>query len=213
MAEGRALPLIQSRHALACLKVASTTILRLQLAPDTLESLLLCWDATYSLFTAIMCLVFLVSAHNGTCHPTEAWRRGAIGIGMLSAHTCMDNCASTCLKLLRAVIRQLHHTVHFDFDKIEATTQRTCELRPRAPEIASLESIEDEHSLDSATPDGTRSLTTLGGPKTPHNTPRCSTPDADKVLARAEGFPLGWELDDLLDLSMEDLSPSAAASA
>lgn len=72
MAEGKAIPLSHSRHALTYIKLASMTITRLQSNVLAMPDVLLSWDTMYTLFLAIICLVFLISAHNGTSHPSEA---------------------------------------------------------------------------------------------------------------------------------------------
>jgi len=126
MAEGRSVPISQSRHALACVKLASTTISRLETYAIAMPDVPLSWSTTYTLFLAIMCLVFLISAHNGTAHPSEAWHRCETGIRLLNRNACIDNCAATCLKMLREVVRQLNHTVDFDLDRIQATSNRIC---------------------------------------------------------------------------------------
>ncbi|RVX70396.1 hypothetical protein B0A52_05895 [Exophiala mesophila] len=137
MAEGKAIPLSHSRHALACIKLASTTITRLESNALAMPDVLLSWDTTYTLFLAIMCLVFLISAHKGTSRPSEAWKRCETGIRLLTKNACMENCATTCLKMLKEVVRQLNHTVDFDFESIQDSTGRICQtgMDSKGPDV------------------------------------------------------------------------------
>lgn len=101
MADGRAISLAESRHALACIKVASTTVLRSAEMTSRYPELALSWEFVYTLFLAIMCLIFLISAHHGTSQPSEAWRRAAVGIETMMANACVDDGASSCLKVVK----------------------------------------------------------------------------------------------------------------
>jgi hypothetical protein len=201
MAEGKAIPLSQSRYALACIKLASTAILRSNEIATQCPNIRLAWDTCYTLALSVMCLIFLISAHNGTSQPSEAWRRGALGVRLLVANECASDCASTTLKVIKMVVRQLSHTVDFDFDDIEATTQKIC----RADAVVTGQSI-------------TGRLNILFAREQTPATPRPAAPltpglpalfvDADQTLAYAEDLPGGILFTDLLnmDLLEEDLS-------
>jgi hypothetical protein len=102
MANGVPIPSSQSQHALACLKIASTTILK---SEAVMKAGILCtasWKSIYTLFLSVMCLIFLIAAHNGTSQPSEAWRKASIGIKVLAACRCGDDGAAACLRVLKA---------------------------------------------------------------------------------------------------------------
>ncbi|KIX08338.1 uncharacterized protein Z518_02994 [Rhinocladiella mackenziei CBS 650.93] len=126
MANGTAITRTQSQHALACMKVAATTITRSEAMH---QRGLLCpasWSTIYTLFLAVMCLLFLIATHNGTARPSEAWRKGELGIRLLAAMRCFDNGAVKCLLIIKMLIRRLSHTVQFDVDQIVASTESQC---------------------------------------------------------------------------------------
>ncbi|PNS20116.1 PHD finger-like domain-containing protein 5B [Sphaceloma murrayae] len=127
MAKGMPTSRTRSQRVLTCIKVASKTITFCdnQLRHKTLEPS--SWFQTYTLFLAVLTLMFLIAAHRGTTHPSEAWKKGEQGIRILAAMRCHDNGASKCLKVIRALIDQLSHTVEFDIDAIERTTPTLCE--------------------------------------------------------------------------------------
>jgi hypothetical protein len=205
MAEGKAIPLSQSRYALACIKLASTAILRSNEIAMQCPNVRLSWDTCYTLTLSVMCLIFLISAHNGTSQPSEAWRRGALGVRLLVANQCASDCASTTFKVVKMVVRQLSHTVDFDFDDIEATTRKICE----ADEATVIQPIFGRLNVPFA-----RVQTPM--------TPRPAAPvtpglpavfaDADQTLAYAEDLPGGILFTDLLnmDLLEEDLNLESA---
>lgn len=204
MADGKAIPLSQSRHALACIKLASTAISRSEAVTRNHPDLPLSWDAAYTLFLAIMCLVFLISAHNGTSHPSEAWRRASVGIRILTANVCVDDCASVCLKVLRMVTRQLNHTVDFDFDEIEATTSQICQLGSpkRGREAMAVSAVLEQ--VPSPAPRAERPG--VAGRVSSHTTSpvqRALYTDADKMLAHADVLPLGVGFTDLLNMDLD----------
>ena len=201
MADGKAIPLSQSRHALACIKLASTTILRSEAIMRDCPDLPLSWDAAYTLFLAIMCLVFLISAHNGTSDPSEAWRRASVGIRILTANVCVDDCASASLKVLRMVTRQLNHTVDFDFEQIEATTSQICQSgSPKQAHVsAAAKAVAQQivHATAEETPEVARGVSSTTA------SPSLYT-DADRMLAHADGLPLGVGFTDLLNMDVDD---------
>lgn len=208
MADGKAIPLSQSRHALACIKLASTAISRSEAVTRNHPDLPLSWDAAYTLFLAIMCLVFLISAHNGTSQPSEAWRRASVGIRILTANVCVDDCASACLKVLRMVTRQLNHTVDFDFDDIEATTSQICQLGSpkRGREAMAVSAV-----LDQETPaPGAERPEAAGGIAFQTTSPAANKvfTGADQILAHADVLPLGVGFTDLLNMDINGDNPN-----
>lgn len=196
MAEGRSIPISQSRHALACIKLASTTISRLEASALAMPDVPLSWSTTYTLFLAIMCLVFLISAHNGTAHPSEAWHRCETGIRLLTQNSCIDNCAATCLKMLKEVVRQLNHTVDFDFDHIQVTSDTIC-ATPSSNEELTLPHFE---ALDAWPGMAERTRPPpMDHPRNPGVSQSSPLPieqsmDADAMLAHAEDLAIGIDL-------------------
>ncbi|EXJ76711.1 uncharacterized protein A1O5_01219 [Cladophialophora psammophila CBS 110553] len=103
MADGVPISRTQSQHALACIKIAATTITRSEvmhqrglLAPAS-------WSVIYTLFLAVMCLLFLIATHNGTSRPSEAWKKGELGIKLLATMRCYDNGAVRCLWVIKVI--------------------------------------------------------------------------------------------------------------
>ncbi|KAF4551071.1 Fungal Zn(2)-Cys(6) binuclear cluster domain-containing protein 11 [Elsinoe fawcettii] len=127
MANGSPVSRTRSQRVLTCIKVASKTIgfCESQMKHKMLEPS--SWFQTYTLFLAILTLVFLIASHKGTTHPSEAWKKGEQGIRLLASMRCHDNGAVKCLRVLKAIIDQLSHTVEFDIDNIEKTTPLLCE--------------------------------------------------------------------------------------
>jgi hypothetical protein len=199
MAEGKAIPLAQSRHALACIKLASTTILRLDQSVSATPEAALSWDTTYTLFLAIMCLVFLISAHNGTAHPSEAWQRCEVGIRLLTRNACMSNGAATCLRMLEEVVRQLNHTVDFDFDHISESSSRICaqsSINARgSPQVGNIDAWPSlaERPKPATLVDWDTSL--LANDR---------QMDADTMLAHAEDLAVGIDFDTVLHNGFDD---------
>ncbi|KAJ9602912.1 Gypsy retrotransposon integrase-like protein 1 [Cladophialophora chaetospira] len=144
MANGMPIPRIQSQHALACIKIASTTITRSEIMHQRGLLAPASWSVIYTLYQAVMCLLFLIATHNGTSRPSEAWKKGELGIRLLATMRCFDNGAVRCLwiikvglserallaptltNFLKMVIKQLSHTVQFDVDHIVSTTDCLC---------------------------------------------------------------------------------------
>lgn len=201
MAGGRSVPIARSRHALACIKLASTTISRLETCAIAMPDVPLSWSTTYILFLAIMCLVFLISAHNGTAHPSEAWHRCETGIRLLTRNACVDNCAATCLKMLREVVRQLNHTVDFDFDRIQASNNRICATPTpndgvTAHLFEALESWPGVANLSSIAAPGQSERNVTSQPSSIPNEPPM---DADTMLAHADDLTVGIDLEAILN--------------
>jgi hypothetical protein len=108
VADGGTISLMQSQHALACIKLASTSILRSEvmikkglLHPGS-------WAAVYTVFSSVMCLIYLIAAHNGTSQPSQAWQRAALGIRLIAACKCIDNCAAAGLQVLK--VRRMNYS-------------------------------------------------------------------------------------------------------
>ncbi|KAL2397858.1 hypothetical protein ABEF93_005699 [Exophiala dermatitidis] len=156
MANGSPITRIQSQHALTCLKIAATTISRTDamhqrglLSPGS-------WTTTYTLFLAVVCLMFLVAAHNGTSRPSEAWKKGELGIRLLAGLRCTDNPAARSLSIIKMVIKQLEHTVSFDVDQILASTPCPCKCSLMGLErVATIDRLVSGGGLGPSTvPDG-----------------------------------------------------------
>ena len=101
MANGLPIPRIQSQHALACIKIASTTITRSEIMHQRGLLAPASWSVIYTLFQAVMCLLFLIATHNGTARPSEAWKKGELGIRLLATMRCFDNGAVRCLWIIK----------------------------------------------------------------------------------------------------------------
>ncbi|KAI1613018.1 hypothetical protein EDD36DRAFT_465164 [Exophiala viscosa] len=126
MAKGSAITKTQSEHALACIKVAGTTISRTDVM---YQRGLLCpasWSTIYTLYLAVSSLLFLIATHPGTSRPSNAWKKSERGIRLLATMRCYDNGAVKCLLIIKMLIQQLSHTVLFDVDHIVATTSGLC---------------------------------------------------------------------------------------
>ncbi|RMZ77638.1 hypothetical protein DV738_g4292, partial [Chaetothyriales sp. CBS 135597] len=184
MAAGAAISLNQSQHALACLKVASTTILKTEAAMNSGAFCPTSWRSVYSVFLAVICLVFLIAAHNGTSQPSEAWKRALAGIRILAACRCCDNGADACLAILKMVVRRLKHTVDFDIEQVEASTPRLCQGKI-VDSFMTMRRPMDEV----ATPGSTALfLSHILHQEEMHS-------DADKILKRAEAIDLDKDLE------------------
>src|SRR5687767_12090878 len=87
VAVGGPMSKVQSYHALACLKIATATIAHADRPTDSthLTDIADSWLGIYTVFSAVMCLVFLIAAHPGTTRPSVAWQRAHRGIRILAA--------------------------------------------------------------------------------------------------------------------------------
>ena len=85
------------------------------------------WTCIYTIFLAVVALIFLISIHEGTSKPGEAWRRAETGIKILAALRCHDGGARPCLAIIKDMVRQLNYTVDFDIERIENTTVTVCQ--------------------------------------------------------------------------------------
>ena len=192
MADGGTITMSESQHALACIKVASTTIVRSEAMISRGVLPPASWTSIYSLFLSVMCLIFLIAAHHGTTHPSEAYKKAVTGIRVLAAHRCVDDCATACLDILRTVVHQLSHTLEFDFDQIESSTPCIC--RRHNPG-------ESPDAMDVTTPNQTKlSLAHILINQTPMGqAAEMTSPvwhsDADKILAQAEEMSLFYGFD------------------
>ena len=101
MANGLPIIKIQSQHALACIKISSTTISRSDIMHQRGLLAPASWSVIYTLFQAVMCLLFLIATHNGTSRPSEAWKKGELGIRLLATMRCFDNGAVRCLWIIK----------------------------------------------------------------------------------------------------------------
>jgi hypothetical protein len=194
MADGGTITLTESQHALACIKVASTTIARSEVMMGKRNLPPASWMTLYSLFLSVMCLVFLIAAHHGTTQPSEAFKKAVTGIRVLASYRCVDHCAVACLNVLRIIVRQLSHTVDFDIDQIEASTPCACSRHQNGA---------SPETMDIATPSQTKlSLAHILIDQPPIVVADNSSPvwqsDADKILAQAEEMSLlyGFEMFD-----------------
>jgi hypothetical protein len=98
MYAGRRISLAESYYALACIKAASSIVpLAESMAPQA-ES----WLTLHAVFSAVMCLVFLVAAHPSTTLPSVAWQRARRGTRIIAANRCMDNAPTTSIEVLKA---------------------------------------------------------------------------------------------------------------
>jgi hypothetical protein len=101
MADGGTIPRTQSYHALACIKLASSTIQRSCVLLGQGDILPGSWVSIHTIFLSVMCLIFLIAAHQGTWRPTEAWQRASLGIRIIIASKCADDCSKTSLEVLK----------------------------------------------------------------------------------------------------------------
>ena len=199
MADGGSISLSESQYALACIKVASNTITRSEIALKKGVLSPASWISIYNVFLSVMCLVFLISAHHGTSQPSEACRKAAVGIKILAAHSCIDDGASACLRILRSVVEQLSHTVDFDFDAIEKKTRRVCQVEAGTMHDQTLglaqfsPTSQFDGPMPMQVPPSSWTSTHL-----PLNFSTTMQSEADKALAQAEDLPLALGFEDLL---------------
>ncbi|KAH8179329.1 hypothetical protein LIA77_00848 [Sarocladium implicatum] len=183
VAVGGSMSKAQSYHALACLKVATTTIGHVDRSTDSTElrSLSDSWLGIYTIYTAVMCLVFLIAAHPGTARPSVAWQRAYRGIRILAACSCENNMAAACLRMIKNVTTELSHTVYFDYAEIEATVRRVCD---------------DEH-LKGASVRSSPSISTAGS----EGANGFMDIPADRMLFQADTLASEFDFRDILHLS------------
>lgn len=195
MADGSFTPRSRSQRVLACIKTASKTISLCEalMQQNALEPA--SWFQTYTLFLAVLTLLFLIAAHKGTTQPSQAWSKGEVGIRLLAAMRCSENSATRCLAVIRALVERLSHTVAFDVDQIERTTPTICShhhggasrhrLERRPPTtiaaIINREGNGDEYVSPYAGNERPQSSTGM---------PTMQTFTADEMLAKADDFVL-----------------------
>src|ERR1700712_2532065 len=124
MANGLPIIRIQSQHALACIKIASTTISRSEIMHQRGLLAPASWSVIYTLFQAVMCLLFLIATHNGTSRPSEAWKKGELGIRLLATMRCFDNGAVRCIWIIKVSLK-LSFPSHFYPLFVQTTTTTT----------------------------------------------------------------------------------------
>jgi hypothetical protein len=102
MYAGRSVSVAESYYALACIKVASSTIsLAEELCAQPPLPANESWLTIHTVFSAVVCLVFLVAAHPATTLPSIAWQRARVGIKLIAANMCADNAPTICLEVLK----------------------------------------------------------------------------------------------------------------
>lgn len=146
LARGQQLPETLSRPALTCLKIAVNTITRCDsLVQSVWQSDVYVhmlhpsnWTFIYTVFLAVVVLIFLISLHAGTSKPSEAWRKAQTGIKILMAMRCDEGGATPCLAIIQELVRQLNYTVDFDFEEMDRTTRRVCQRHLPEMNVATL---------------------------------------------------------------------------
>ena len=98
---GGTISVAQSYPSLACIKLASSTIVQAHEATAARLDLAGLWPSVYTVFLCVMCLIFLIAAHHGTSRPSRAWQRAATGIRIIAAFRCANDCSSSCLEVLK----------------------------------------------------------------------------------------------------------------
>lgn len=101
MADGGSISFMQSQHTLACIKFESMSILQTEV---TITQGMLhpgSWEAVYTIFSSVMCLIHLIAAHDGTWQPGESWQRAALEISLLAACKFVRICAAAGLLVLK----------------------------------------------------------------------------------------------------------------
>ncbi|KAI1371804.1 hypothetical protein F4677DRAFT_449982 [Hypoxylon crocopeplum] len=195
MADGGSISVMQSYHALACIKIASSTIVRSH--EMVKEGLLLTglWTSIYTIFLSVMCLIFLIAAHRGTVRPSQAWQRAAVGIRLIAA------------------FNELSHTVYFDFDEIEASVIRTCSRgtsettsQVESPATATHRDHHEDTSRNHERPTSvTRTPTWLNFDSQNFSNNLAGTENkADRMLVQAEGLSTEFDFRDMLHLSDDE---------
>lgn len=210
MYAGRAVSVAESYYALACIKVASSTIaladeLRAQQPPLPLAE---SWLTLHTVFSAVVCLVFLVAAHPATTLPSIAWQRARVGISLIAANKCADNISTVCLEVLQMVTHTLRQTIYIDYDKIEASTASNCSkttsavsvsslLQPAGGDVRPSEKMPLRQQVDGGV---SREESSHGGDRSGSGVEN----EADRMLEQAEALPMKVNLEDFLDFSWSE---------
>lgn len=206
LAQGQSLPESSSRPALTCLKVAVNTIIRCnsllqtQLDSEGHSNVMnpSNWTCIYTVFLAVLALVFLISIHEGTSKPSEAWRKAENGIRILEAMRCDEGAAGRCLAVVKEFVRQLNYTVDFDLESIEKTTRRVCERQHTSFGVTSSREPLQTHSTHGNLArnlghDHTFLNANMIAPNQTYNVSH-SVFSADEMLAKAQELPLATNL-------------------
>ncbi|RYP47562.1 hypothetical protein DL768_006407 [Monosporascus sp. mg162] len=211
MADGGSISVMQSYHALACIKLASSTIVR---AHEMLnEGLLLAgfWPSIYTIFLSVMCLIFLIAAHHGTSRPSKAWQRATVGIRIITAFKCVDDCSTHCLEVLKMVMNELSHTVYFDFVEMETSVIRNCDKdtssgrtsQVPSPITPSHPDYQEDHlrTHEHHPPNMRNNAWPKFGLNIPENNYVEMVSEADRMLVQAEEMSTEFDFSDMLHLS------------
>lgn len=194
LADGQPIPESASRPALTCLKLAVNVIVRCDCLLQSLTDSDVYsqfmhpsnWTCIYTLFLAVLALIFLISIHEGTSKPSEAWRKADTGIRILAALRCGDGGAARCLAVIKKLVFKLNYTVDFDFERIDKTTRRVCESQTKLPTLSNILDSGSSHRmwLSGGESDAEFYQRTLNesGP--------LSMSSADKMLAHAQSLLL-----------------------
>lgn len=212
MADGGSISVTESYHALACIRIASSTIVKSHEMMSQGLFLTGIWPSVYTIFLSVMCLIFLIAAHRGNSLPSRAWQRAAVGIRIIAAFKCVEDCSTGCLEVLKMVTKELSHTVYFDFDEIEASVIGNCDKSTggttstvQSPVTTGRHAYhEDISRIDGHPALDTRTSAWLNSdfniPDHNINTEN----KADKMLVQAEELPAEFDFRDMLHLSDED---------
>ncbi|KAI6785477.1 uncharacterized protein J7T54_007120 [Emericellopsis cladophorae] len=210
---GETVSVAESYYALACIKVASSTILaaenlaKQQPAPSPFGG---SWLTTHVVFSSVMCLVFLVAAHPATTLPSVAWQRACRGIRIIAANRCTDNMSSVCLELLKLMTHSLRQTIYIDFDQIEATTLNHCSDMVAPVKYGSNQQSRENTPALADIPMAQRPvMATVVDQITAHEDYFHDNPlevenEADKMLEQAEALSVEFHPYDLLNLGGND---------
>ncbi|KAI0386518.1 hypothetical protein F5Y04DRAFT_124020 [Hypomontagnella monticulosa] len=212
MADGGSISVTESYHALACIRIASATIVRSHEMMSQGLFLTGIWPSVYTIFLSVMCLIFLIAAHRGTSRPSRAWQRAAVGIRIIAAFKCVEDCSTGCLEVLKMVTKELSHTVYFDFDEIEASVIGNCDRstggttsRVHSPATAGQHGYhEDNPTIDGLSALDTRTSAWLNSDFNIPDHHIDSENQADRMLVQAEELPAEFDFRDMLHLSDEE---------
>jgi hypothetical protein len=198
MYAGKPVSVAESYYALACIRVSSSTIALAQEPHDqpTL-SLTESWSTIYTIFSSVVCLVFLVAAHPATTLPSVAWQRACVGVRFITSNRRPDNISTICLEILKMITHTLRQTIYIDFDKIEASTSPIIDAMDARSLAGDAEAGKDVQSREQGLPLRQHSTSLLGEPRLSMSQGN----EADKMLEQAEALPTEVTWDSLLYLS------------
>lgn len=198
LAGGQPLHETLSRPALTCLKIAVNTIVRcdsllaIVLKPDAPDAYIQMmhssnWSLIYTCFLAVVMLIFLISLHEGTSKPSQAWQKAQMGIRVLMALRCNEGGATRCLVIVQELVRQLNYTVDFDFQEIEAATTTVCQ---RHKQLAASTSQHSSTTISNSVIDDSLLNVTEANQKDTISNASGSAITPDELLERARAMPL-----------------------